>query len=330
MEPKSFSICSGASVKGKEEANVQLLKQNYSVRLPCAVKTKSFSVNDEIEIPTTKPAVKEILKWSCRPAAGDYNIIGRKVVFKGQLYIKLLCKGKGAGDEVFEVPLEMPFSQIVEAEGVEEGAECSIYLQPEDFAIAIREDSAGRILTLETALEAQVGAYITKRLETVSDLYSTAMKSAVDIRPYVFTELIEKTSKKQTVRDTVETQMPVRYVQDMGIMFDAVTVSREGRMLRLDTTAEVNILFVAEDGGSYDASRKIPVTVRMRRPRNATAACGSIPLRRLSARRRQAEPRSGLTPASTSRSPGRGASRRSMRSNLRITRRMLRSGPRSS
>jgi len=274
MEPRSFSICSGVGARsyggagGKEEACVQLLRREYSVRLPCAVKAKSFTISDEIEIPSTKPAVKEILKWSCKPSAGDYNIIGRKVVFKGQLSVKLLCKGKGNSDEVFDVAMELPFSQIIEAEGIEEGAECTIFLQPEDAMIAVRDDPAGRLLSVEASMEAQVGAYINKRFETVSDLYSTSMKSAVDIRPYIFTELVEKTSKKQTIRDTVETGMPVRYVADMEILFDAVTPAREGNMLRLDTTADINLLFIGEDGGTYQASRKLPVSIRMEAPDN--------------------------------------------------------------
>jgi len=266
MEPRNFSICSGVGAKGKEEAAVQLLRREYSVRLPCAVKTKSFTVSDEIEIPSTKPAVKEILKWSCKPSAGDYNIIGRKIVFKGQLSVKLLCKGKGPGDEVFDVAAELPFSQIIEAEGIEEGAECTIFLQPEDAMITVRDDPAGRILSIEASMEAQVGAYVNKRFEAVCDLYSTSMKSAVDIRPYIFTELVEKTSRKQTIRDTVETEMPVRYVQDMEVLFDAVTPTREGNMLRLDTTANVNLLIVGEDGGTYQASRRIPVSVRIEAP----------------------------------------------------------------
>ena len=109
MEQKSFAVCTGVGGKEKEDANVQLLKQTASVRLPCSVKTKDFTVSDEIEIPSTKPAVKEILKWNCRPVAGDYNVIGRKVVFKGQLLMKMLCKGRGAGDEIFEMTARSRF-----------------------------------------------------------------------------------------------------------------------------------------------------------------------------------------------------------------------------
>lgn len=265
MEPKSFSICSGVGSKGKEEAGVQLLKKEYSVKLPCAARTKSFTVADEIEIPNTKPAVRDIIKWSFRATAGDYNIIGRKLVFKGTLSLRLLCRGGGT-DEIFDLAAELPFSQIIEADGIEEGAECTIFLQPEEISVSPGDDPTGRVISVEAGLEAQAWAYANRMFETVCDLYSTSMMSAVDIRPYIFSELVGKTTKKQTVRDAVETGMPVRYVQDMEVLFGEVDAVREGNMLRLDTAADIRLLYVGEDGATYQASRRLPVSTRVEAP----------------------------------------------------------------
>jgi len=264
MEQKSFSLCAGVNSKGRED--VQLLKQSHMAKLPCAVKTKSFTVNDELEMPSSKPAASEILKWSCKATAGDYNIIGRKAVFKGTLALKLLCKSRSESDEIFDTAVELPFSQIVEADGLEEGAECTIDLQPEDIKVALIEESDGRLLSVNASLEAQVAAYAPKRLETIADLYSTSMKSSVDVRPYAFTELVDITSKRQTIRDTVETDTPVRYVLDMEVLFDEASVSREGNMVRVDVNADVNVLYVAEDGGTFHAWRRLPISVRTEAP----------------------------------------------------------------
>ena len=92
------------------------------------------------------------------------------------------------------------------------------------------------------------------------------MKSTVETHPYAFTELIDRTTKRMTVRDTVETNLPVKYVQDMEVFFDGVTASRDGNSMKLDTSADVNILFVAEDGGIYTASKKLPVALRLEAP----------------------------------------------------------------
>lgn len=264
MEQRSFSLCVGVNAKGRED--VQLLKQSYLAKLPCAVKTKSFNVNDELEMPSSKPTATEILKWNCKATAGEYNIIGRKVVFKGMLAIRLLCKGRSVSDEVFDTTVELPFSQIIEAEGLEESAECSIDLQLEDITVALSEESGGRLLSINASIEAQLSAYAPKRLETIADLYSTSMKSSVDVRPYAFTELVDITTKRQTIRDTVETDTPVRYVLDMEILFDDVSLSREGNMLRADINADVNVLYVAEDGGTFHASRRLPIAVRTEAP----------------------------------------------------------------
>lgn len=264
MEQKSFSLCADVNAKGRED--VQLLKQSHLARLPCAVKTKSFTVNDELEMPSSKPAAAEILKWSCKATAGDYNIIGRKAVFKGTLAIRLLCKGRSASEEVFDTTVELPFSQIIEAEGLEENAECSIDLQPEDINVSLNEGSDGRLISVNAAMEAQLTAFAPRRLETIADLYSTSMMSSVDVRPYEFSELINITTKRLTIRDTVDTDTPVRYVLDMEVLFNDISVSREGNMLRADVNADVNVLYVAEDGGVFHAWRRLPITVRAEAP----------------------------------------------------------------
>ncbi len=264
IDQRSFSLCADVNADGRED--VQLLKQSYLVRMPCAAKTKSFSISDELEMPSPNPPAAEILKWSCRATVGEYNIVGRKVIFKAMLSIKLLCKGRGPGNEIYTALIELPFSQIVEADGLVEGAECAIWLQPENISIELNGESGGRIISVSADLEAQLSAYAPKQLKTIADLYSTSMKSLVDTRPYEFTELVDMTTKRQTVRDTVETETSVRYVLDMEVLFDDVTVSKEQGSVRAETTAEVNILYVAEDGGIYHASRRLPVAMRSEAP----------------------------------------------------------------
>ncbi|MGI6039848.1 MAG: DUF3794 and LysM peptidoglycan-binding domain-containing protein [Eubacteriales bacterium] len=264
IDQRSFSLCTDVNAVGRED--VQLLKQSYLVRMPCAAKTKSFAISDELEMSSSNPPAAEILKWSCKTTSGEYNIVGRKVIFKATLSIKLLCKGRGPGNDVFTSQIELPFSQIIEADGLTEGAQCFIWLQPENVSVELNGESGGRILSVSADIEAQLSAYAPKRLETIADLYSTSMRSVVDSRPYEFTELVDLETKRQTIRDTVETDTPVRYVLDMEVLFEEPTVSREQGFIRAETTADVRILYVAEDGGIYHASRRLPVSVRSEAP----------------------------------------------------------------
>ncbi len=267
METRSFSLCSGIRGKVAETANVQLLNESRMVKLPIAVKTKSFIVQDEVEVPPARPQIREIIKWNCKLLVGDYNIIGRKVVFKGTIQFKVLCKGNGTGlDDIFEYEFEMPFSQIVEIEGLDESADCYIALQAEDINLYVGNESDGRILVMAVGMEAQVSAYATKRLEAISDLYSTSMGSTVEIRPYNFTNLVERTTRRQTFRDTIETEVPVRVVKDMEVLFEDVAVTSGDGFVRLDTNAEAKILYIGEDGDAYHASKKLPVSVRLEAP----------------------------------------------------------------
>jgi hypothetical protein len=256
IEPRTLELSRG--VEQPNNYGINMLKESYTAKLMCAAGTKAFGVTDEFELPPTKPAAKEIIKWTMAMHVTDQNTIGRKIVYKGLLDLSMLYKS--VSDEICSHQTEIPFSQIIELDGMRDNAECVIRIQPENGDLVIRNEQE-RTMAFSIGAEAQAEAYLTEKLDAVCDLYSTAMKSAIDIKPHVFSALKEKLSRRQTIRDNIEADMEVKKVDDMEVMFEPVVIDRENGGVKISSMADVRVLFTGEDGLMYSLQKKMRTEV---------------------------------------------------------------------
>ncbi|MDL2287810.1 DUF3794 domain-containing protein [Oscillospiraceae bacterium OttesenSCG-928-F05] len=261
FEARSVDFCCGAE---NDDGSVQMLMGEHSALMLQSVQTKEFTITDELELPSVKPAAAELLKYDVALKTGEVRVIGHKVIFKGDAEVRALYKAAGEfpGEDLFTFEMELPFSQIVELDELPEDAECRLVLLPTAVDFGLKDDtgSGARAIAMTIGAEAQVTAYAMRRIETVSDLYSTLYDAAINIKPNSFTALKEHTGRHQTVRETIETGVTVRSVIDMDVQFTPCSYRREGEALSIDTTAIVKVVYYGEDNGIYSATRSIPVS----------------------------------------------------------------------
>ncbi len=254
------------------EAEMQKTKR--SAYMPVAIKEKSFTIVDELEIPSSKPPASEILKTTVRLVTNDAKIIGSKVVFKGTAMIKTLYfAGGGASilDDICVIENELPFSQIVEVDSLDEEAECRIDLSLTGIEMSVRADMAAesRALSVSLTLEAQAIAGIVREFETISDIYSTSCEMEAEMRPYNLKSIIEKSVRRNTVREVIDVQEPCKQVIDMNARLGPAVQRREQARIFFDCDCEVTVIYFGEDDMVYNASRRFTVSYAVEAPENA-------------------------------------------------------------
>jgi len=257
IERIEFALCSGVGDAAKH--GVHVLKNEMSAKLMCAAGQKSFVIVDELELGAGRPAAKELIRWRTEMQVGEYNVIGRKVVFKGKVAVNLLYRTFSSDIQTYRA--ELPYSQIIELDGLEDGAECVIRVLAEEVELALRPESEGRGLDLSAGATALCEAYVTKKLEAVSDLYSTSMKSATDLRPYSFSAARDRGRRSLTVREAIETGVPVKQVEDMEILFEPVTSTTIEAGIKLESAADLRVLYIGDDDTAYLAKKRVPLEI---------------------------------------------------------------------
>lgn len=270
-------ICS--DVAGGEKSGVELLRETQNAYMIVCVREKDFTFVDELNLSGSKPGAEEILRTHVTLAADDVKIIGNKLVLKGTAHVAVFYRGEDG--EMSTGSFDLPFSQIMEVEGADEDADCAVVLLLSGAECEIGgesdpDDRHTMIVTLNMKAQAVVSQ--NRRVDLISDLYSTAFDLSAEAKPYAFLALTDKTSRRQTVRETMEAGEPARMVLDASVRMGAVTQSREGGKLVLSAEAMVAAIYMGEDGELYELSRRIPVSCQMDVPEDcACTASASAP-----------------------------------------------------
>ncbi len=236
------------------DGNCEVLKSAWQSYMPVAVKDKAFTVIEELELSAAKPPIEEILKVDVRLLPGDVKPVGSKLILKGTAIIRLLYR---AGSEPVLAEQEFPFSQILEMEGLEDGANVELDLQLTGLEVDIRAavSMEARIIAVSLHFNAQAVAWAERHFEAVSDLYSVEKLARPEYSPVKLNRLIDKCTKRQSVRESLEVGEDVSSVVDAQVMLWPASSREEG----ISCEAVANVLYINEDGRYSNLMRRLTV-----------------------------------------------------------------------
>lgn len=237
----------------------EVRRKTCTAYMPTATKSRGFTVNESVEIPASRPPVDEIVVARPNLSVTDVKTVGNKAVFKGAVTLNILYL---SGGEPASAEHEFSISQIMDIDGLEEGAAVDLGLRFTGIEMDVGNGLGGesRQIAVTLHFDAQAAAYMERVLEAITDLYSTSSTLNLQTDPLQLTELTERGARKQTVRETLETHEDVRSVVDTGVTLGPIT--RLGND-EVGCEAFINMLYIAENGAIKSLSRKIEVPAGM-------------------------------------------------------------------
>ncbi|MDR3207182.1 MAG: DUF3794 domain-containing protein, partial [Oscillospiraceae bacterium] len=246
--------------------SAHLLKSAERAFMPVAAQCKEFTVSDELEVPGSRPPVLEILKADARLVTQEVKFIGNKLIFKGSALLRMLYAGPPANQPADEICLweqEIPYSQILETESLEEGGEAAVDIRLTALDLDLRPGLSGeaRLLGVTLQLEAQAVSVAERKLEAVVDVYSTAYDVLPEFRAYQIVRRLDRSTRRQTVRESLETGQPVSSVVDAQITLWPVQHRQEDGTIELSAEALAKVVYLGDDQQFYTLQRHLPVAL---------------------------------------------------------------------
>lgn len=152
---------------------IQLKKQPVlypAKRLVCA---KRITVIEELELAAGKPPFGSVLRCGTGVRKGEQRIIPGKLITKGDAEIDLLYQpSDSAGKPPESMKFTIPFSQIIDIEGIEDDFESSVEITPSKCVVSVKAEEGG-VLECELVLLVNIEAVKYDTCELVTDAYST-------------------------------------------------------------------------------------------------------------------------------------------------------------
>ena len=266
MDPQRLEVSTGAS---GEEGLQQKLEERTTYRV-AAVQEKPFQFSDTLNPPASMPAAEELLRSQVEARCLDAKIIGAKLIVKGEAVLRALCRC--AGGELDTARFELPFSQILEIPGAQEGADVTV-----ETALCASECTLqpGEPGTLAVSLELLAQAVVrqVQSVEVLSDLYCTQCPVETDREELMLNRLLDAGVQRQPVRQLCESGLPVKSVVECSLSIGRLTQTEGDSGVGVAAGALVSVLFYSEDDALCAAAYPIQAEAALGTERDAVVRC---------------------------------------------------------
>lgn len=244
QEKREF-VC---SVENCDMYGIECKSESMSTMAPVAVAKKQFLLNDDIEFLEGKPKFASMLRYDAALKESDCKIVGSKAVVKG--VAKLHCVYLSDQGELITADQDLPYSQIIENENMDESCELDIVMQAGDMKLEPQYDMTGDVNYFTLSLPIRMSAVVLKRQDVtpVVDLYSTMHPIETRMQQQEITWRKDVTSKRISVSETMMCDMPAERIMDVSVRAEPVRRRMEEGDVALACAMTIQVLYRDKDG----------------------------------------------------------------------------------
>lgn len=243
----------------------QLLKKTLRLNKSVENKEYQFMVKDELNLPTGKLNIREILQHNIVISNKDIKITNCKTSITGELIITLLYKGDSDDSLIEFVEHELPFNGVIEMSLIKDDMLCDVNIAVLDQYIQVKpnDDGEDRVIDIEVSIGATAKVSAQNSIEILEDAYCINKEIKITKTKIKYPMLVCRNKNQCPIKEvlTLDESCPdilqifrvkgVANADDLKIMEDKVIV--EGII-------DTNVLYVAEsdDTPLYSFNAIIP------------------------------------------------------------------------
>lgn len=221
---------------------VELLHSRWPVRMPVEAGEKTFTLDEELEIPGSGPTPEKIISFRLEPNSAEKKVLGNKLVFRGNGNLHVLCRCTDGRLRSWDFP--MPYSQFAQLDG-EYGpdAQGDIVLMPTGLELELDEN--GR-LRFKGGVVAQYLVTDKQMITVAEDAYSPGREMELRMEssevPAVLETRRENIYGEQTIPGTASE------IADIGFLPDFPRQRPVENGVELEQPGQFQVLYYGPDG----------------------------------------------------------------------------------
>lgn len=267
LKRKSIDI-----VSDYDDFNVELRRGTAPATVPMGYAEKYIMIEEEIRISDSQPSICNILRTEANSCIKETKIINDKAVVKGDMTVCLIyCPEKGNPQSV---KTTIPFSQIIDIEGITELCECETKSQLALLEVKPRMSSGGEnrsfILTAKILLTTE--CYCNNDITVILDAYSRKYKADIKRNTVSFQKITHNISETYHCKKTVNLEENISSLIDLWCNVQNVTTKfQDLEMIVCGTVIAGMILCNENDNAVYcekpiDFEYKYPIDCKLGSP----------------------------------------------------------------
>lgn len=246
----------------ESDARLETLNKSVELTLVSGIASKQFSIEEDMELPQGKPSVGELLSSRVSFDITDSKLITNKVIIKGAATVLSLYSPVGEDAQIETVENEIPFSLIVDVEGVDDSHDADVLLEPGDIIISASEDEEGtRVITASLSANAVVTTYGDITRDFITDAFSTDYDASLNMETQKLLSLYENRSLSINIKDALPLpqEREIKRIADVSTTLSAFDTVYENGGVKLTGSISLCALCIDAEGESLSISKTLPV-----------------------------------------------------------------------
>lgn len=146
-----------------------------AITYPCGMVEKILTIHETPEFPGNMPPAEMLLGGECRAVVQECKLLTGKAIVKGQVYVHQLYAADIEKGDCRCLDFVLPFSQILDADGVDVGMPCSATVQilSDTHRCIAGPDGDNTMVDVVVKLLVQLQVYQCADIECLTDAYHT-------------------------------------------------------------------------------------------------------------------------------------------------------------
>ncbi len=227
-----------------KDADLEYNTEEISVSSVSALCQEQFSAGDEIQV-INKPPIEVVLDSDVRANITDYKVMNGRIMFNGELNVRLLYLSSLDKNSVLQIDYSIPFTKTVDCAGIEEDTNAALSLSLLSYDVRLKSDilSENPVVSIDSRLSAAVTAFKNEKVTVVLDAYSTDYRAELEranVSVIENTEIIEDTFM---YKDSVSVEdCDISGIIDFNVSYSLCNYSINDGVISLNSKLNVRIL----------------------------------------------------------------------------------------
>lgn len=188
-----------------DDCNIELLRGTVPATVPMGCADKYLLIEEEIELGNGQPDIRCVIRYDAAASITDSKILAGKSVVKGEMTVKLLYAPEGNGQPQ-TVRYGLPFSQLIEIDGISDGCDCESKVSIAHIEIKPRVSATGecRQLMLTAKLLITSECCCNNDVAVILDAYSRKYEANICKNEVCFNKITENVNQSFNCKKNFE------------------------------------------------------------------------------------------------------------------------------
>ena len=255
---KAFKRKATDIISDIDDANTEINRGIAPATVPMGYAEKYLMVEDELHIGQGQPAVRNILRSEAKSCVRETKVINDKAVVKGEMTVCILYCPEGGGAPQ-NVKTVIPFSQIVDVEGINDSCNCETKSEIAFFEVKPRISQSGETKTF--ALTAKIlltcEAWCGNDIAVILDAFSRKHEVDVVRNKVCFEKITTNISETYHCKKSIDLETPVDGVLDLWCNVQSGAVKFEDSYMIICGVIIASMIVNGEKNNTYYCEKSI-------------------------------------------------------------------------